>query len=79
MRKRCRPLTAPRGAVVGTGLKPDPAVTIFMPGELKRQVFDFVIGNNLAARTLAPGTYNVRGAYGGKSATHAPIVLAETP
>jgi hypothetical protein len=54
----------------------DPSVRVFAAGETKRHVFDFVIGNSLASRTLPPGTYTVRAGYGGNLASHAPIVIA---
>ena len=54
----------------------DASVTMFSPGETKRRVFDFTIGNDFAAQALPPGTYTVvRGAYGDHWATHAPIVV----
>jgi hypothetical protein len=54
----------------------DPSVSVFAAGETKRHVFDFMIGSDLASRTLPPGTYTVRAGYGGNLASHAPIVIA---
>ncbi len=53
----------------------DPGVSVFVVGETKRQVFDFKIGNDLASRALPPGTYVLRGGYGGHLETHSPVVL----
>jgi hypothetical protein len=41
----------------------DPSERIFAPGETKRQVFDFVIGNDLSHQKLPLGDYIARGAY----------------
>ena len=41
----------------------DPSETIFAPGEIKRHVFDFSIGNNILSRQVPAGNYIVRGAY----------------
>jgi hypothetical protein len=49
---------------VGAEVVLDASVVTFAPGEIKRQYFDFSIGNNLPARRLPPGTYSVVGAYG---------------
>jgi len=54
----------------------DPAVSVFAAGETKRHVFDFMIGNELASRSLPPGTYALSAGFGGHLETHAPIVLA---
>jgi hypothetical protein len=67
---------APSGGVTDGDLELDPSVTMFSPGETKRRVFDFTIGNDLASRALPPGTYTVvRGAYGDHWAAHDPIVV----
>lgn len=67
---------ATSGGVSSGDVELDPSVTIFSPGETKRRVFDFSIGNDLASRALPPGTYTVvRGAYGDHWAIHAPIVV----
>jgi hypothetical protein len=49
---------------VGAEVVLDVSTVTFAPGEVKRQVFDFSIGNDLPARRLPPGTYTVVGAYG---------------
>ena len=54
----------PTGGTVGAEVALDPSVVTFAPGEVKRQLFDFSIGNDLPARRLPPGTYSVVGAYG---------------
>jgi hypothetical protein len=53
----------------------DPSVSVFAAAETKRHVFDFMIGNDLASRTLPPGTYAVQAGYGGHLVGHAPIVI----
>ena len=53
----------------------DPSVFTFAAGETKRHVFDFMIGKDLASRTLPPGTYTVRAGYGGNWASHDPVTL----
>jgi hypothetical protein len=64
------------GRLIASELALDPAVVFFKRGETKRHVFDFVIGNDPQSRAFPPGTYTVRGAYGGHWQTHAPVVLA---
>lgn len=54
----------PTGGTVGAQVALDPSTITFAPGEVKRQFFDFAIGNNLPARRLPPGAYSVVGAYG---------------
>ena len=63
-------------ALAASELALDPAVVSFAPGEKKRHVFDFVIGNDSQSRAFPPGTYNVRGSYGGHWKSHPPVVLA---
>jgi hypothetical protein len=41
----------------------DPSERIFAPGETKKHVFDFVIGDDAFANQLLPGNYTVRGAF----------------
>jgi hypothetical protein len=41
----------------------DPSQRIFAPGETKKFVFDFVIGDDAFANQLSPGNYAVRGAF----------------
>ena len=41
----------------------DPSERIFAPGETKKHVFDFVIGDDPFLRQLQPGNYTVRGGY----------------
>ncbi|MDP9178667.1 MAG: hypothetical protein M3O61_13375 [Gemmatimonadota bacterium] len=63
-------------SLVASELALDPSVASFAPGETKRHVFDFVIGNDPQSRAFPPGTYAVRGGYGGHWRTHPPLVLA---
>jgi hypothetical protein len=68
-----------RGSVsarAASELMVDPSVVSFAAGEKKRHVFDFVIGNDPGSRALLPGTYTVKGAYGGHWKSHPPVVLA---
>jgi len=41
----------------------DPSERIFAPGETKKHVFDFVIGDAPFANQIPPGDYTVRGAF----------------
>jgi hypothetical protein len=41
----------------------DPSERIFAPGETKRWVFDFRVGDDAFSHQLPPGNYTVRGAY----------------
>jgi hypothetical protein len=52
------------GSMTASRIVLDASSVTFAPGETKRQVFDFSIGNPLAPRWLPPGTYTVLGAYG---------------
>jgi hypothetical protein len=49
---------------VGGEVVLDASSVTFAPGETKRQLFDFSIGNDLPSRQLPPGAYTVVGAYG---------------
>jgi hypothetical protein len=51
------------GGIQGGELRFDQSEWIFAPGETKKQVFDFVIGNDLFERKPPPGTYMVKGGY----------------
>jgi hypothetical protein len=63
------------GRLVGGELTLDPGMPIFRAGQMKRQVFDFRIGNDLFSRALPAGTYTLKGSFGGNSVSHAPIVV----
>lgn len=54
----------PSGGVIGSEIVLDPSAVTFGPGETKRQVFDFSIGNDIPAGRLPPGAYDVVGGYG---------------
>jgi hypothetical protein len=54
----------PAGGTVGGEIVLDASAVTFAPGETKRQLFDFAIGNDLPSRRLPPGAYTVVGAYG---------------
>jgi hypothetical protein len=41
----------------------DPSQRVFAPGESKRLVFDYRMGDDAFSRQLPPGSYTVRGAY----------------
>jgi hypothetical protein len=51
------------GQLLGTEVESDSSQIIFAPGEEKRQVFDFRIGDSKFLRQLQAGTYTVVGAY----------------
>jgi hypothetical protein len=53
----------PAGGISGGEIGFDPSERIFAPGETKKQVFDFSIGNDFFARKLPPGNYIARGGY----------------
>jgi hypothetical protein len=53
----------PAGGIGGGEIAFDPSERIFAPGEIKKQVFDFVIGNDFFARKLPPGSYIASGGY----------------
>ena len=53
----------PAGGIGGGEIGFDPSERIFAPGETKKQVFDFAIGNDLFAHKLPPGNYIARGGY----------------
>lgn len=42
----------------------DPEVTLFLPGEIKREVFDLRTGDSSLTGALAPGSYLLQGGYG---------------
>jgi hypothetical protein len=56
-------LRGPKGGVSGGEVRFDPSEWIFAPGETKKQVFDFEIGNDFSALRLPPGNYIARGGY----------------
>ena len=53
----------------------DPSEMIFAPGETKRQVFDFAIGDSPFANQLLSGNYIVRGGYSDYWSTYSPFVI----
>jgi hypothetical protein len=53
----------------------DPSDQIFAPGETKKQVFDFTIGNDLIAQKLPPGNYMARGGYSDYWSTYSSFVI----
>ena len=52
------------GSLAGGEIVLDASSVTFGPGETKRQVFDFAVGNDLKTRRLPPGDYTVLGGYG---------------
>lgn len=53
----------PSGGISIPESRLDPSEWIFAPGETKKHVFDFEIGNDLRAFELPPGHYIARGGY----------------
>jgi len=53
----------PTGGVSSWESAYDPSERIFSPGETKKRVFDFTIGDDLRAQKLPPGNYTTRGGY----------------
>ena len=64
------------GATARDELGLDPSQTIFAPGETKRHVFDFVIGDYPFGNQLLPGDYVVRGAFAGYWSADTPFVIS---
>ncbi len=64
------------GATARDQLGIDPSQTIFAPGETKRHVFDFVIGDYPFGNQLLPGDYVVRGAFAGYWSADNPFVIS---
>ena len=57
-------VSGPKGALIGgNNVASDPSDWIFAPGETKKAIFDFSIGNSLPEGKLPPGEYTVRGGY----------------
>jgi hypothetical protein len=55
----------------------DSEVTSFAAGETKREIFDFVVGDQPGAWQLSPGTYQLRGNFGAN--VTAPITFTVAP
>ena len=53
----------------------DPAERVFAPGESKRLVFDFRVGDDAFSHQLVPGNYSVRGAFSDFSSNLVPFVV----
>jgi len=54
---------ATSGGITASDVALDPSERIFAPGETKRQVFDFAIGDSPFGNQLLPGSYVVRGGF----------------
>jgi len=65
----------PTGGISVPETRFDPSEWIFAPGETKRQVFDFAMGNDLRAFKLPPGNYIARGGYSDYWSTHSTFVI----
>jgi hypothetical protein len=65
----------PAGGIGGGEIRFDPSEWIFAPGETKKQVFDFAIGNDLFAQKLPPGNYIARGGYSDYMSTYSTFVI----
>jgi hypothetical protein len=63
------------GGIKGGELAFDRSVATFAPGEMKRYVFDFIVGGDLSSRGLTPGKYEMRGAYNHHWGDWVPLVL----
>lgn len=68
-------LRGPAGGISGGEIRLDPSEWIFAPGETKKQVFDFAIGNDLFAHELPPGNYIARGGYSDYWSTDSTFVI----
>ncbi|HJQ12002.1 MAG TPA: hypothetical protein VJ840_13315 [Gemmatimonadaceae bacterium] len=56
-------VVGPAGKTEGAEIGFDPSEKVFAPGETKKHVFDFSIGNDFAAHKIPPGSYLVRVGY----------------
>jgi hypothetical protein len=65
----------PAGGISDWDLRFDPSEWIFAPGETKKRVFDFTIGNDLIAHKLPRGNYIARGGYSEYWSTHSTFVI----
>lgn len=63
------------GGVTDIAIELDLSAVRFAPGEMKQQVFDYVVGQHGGANERAPGTYTVIGSYAGKEAAPVTVVL----
>lgn len=59
-------LQGPSGGVANGALALDSGVFRFAPGETKRQMFDFQVGDAGLPEQLPAGVYSIGGGYGGK-------------
>jgi hypothetical protein len=62
-------LSGPKGGIGDDKTALDSSMVYFAAFETKRQVFDFVIGSDIAARELPPGSYFLRAGYGSHTIT----------
>jgi hypothetical protein len=56
-------VNGPAGGLGGGEIIVDPSQRIFAPGETKKMVFDFRVGDDPFGRQLQPGSYTARGAF----------------
>lgn len=68
-------LKGPHGTVVDYVEATDPSGNTFAPFEVKRQLFDFRIGNDPLARAVPPGTYTVSGSFVTHNDTLTPVLI----
>jgi hypothetical protein len=69
-------LSGPSGAITGGVALGDVSRWSFAAGESKRQLFDFASRNRFGTERFAPGTYQLRGSYGGTWSAVTPYVVA---
>lgn len=65
----------PAGGISGAERRLDESEWIFAPGETKKQVFDFTVGNDLFARKLPAGNYRARGGYSDYWSSYSTFVI----
>lgn len=68
-------ITGANGGMGGGGILMDPSQRIFAPGETKRMVFDFNVGDAPFGNQLNPGSYIARGAFSTFWSTDLPFVV----
>jgi hypothetical protein len=69
-------LSGPSGAITGGVALGDVSRWSFAAGESKRQLFDFASRPRFGTERFAPGTYQLRGSYGGTWSPVTPYVVA---
>jgi hypothetical protein len=70
-------VSSPVGGRSGAESAFDPSERIFAPGETKKQVFDFRIGDDPFGHQLQPGNYTVRGGFSDYWSSYSSFVIGQ--